>query len=254
MFLIYPLQIVLLLYGTSWPWTFAYSSSWGKLMARYANAVDQIDITRGRCVPAPPFQKHSAQRVLDSLNPYSASDDLRLILDLIAYKSGLGLALKVLAGLEVDVMNNWRPHKTLAKLSEAEGLQVSWKDPLAVLYLLPLPPELNLHFGVDVTHGPNGDHAVRIVGYDERRYYQRVWHSARPSTVQLKMADSFNYTEAFAELVERPTKVDVWTIVDGQMVAKSTAFVIDAREGESKGSEKIGRQAHRAFNNTQNVR
>ena len=35
--------------------------------------------------------KTSLERIVDALNPYTASPNIRLILDMIAYKSGLGI-------------------------------------------------------------------------------------------------------------------------------------------------------------------
>ena len=51
------------------------------------------------------------EKVVDTLNPYSNSQNIKLILDLVACRAGVGLALKLLAFLEVDVQNNWKPFK-----------------------------------------------------------------------------------------------------------------------------------------------
>ena len=49
--------------------------------------------------------------MVDSLNPYIASANVRLILDLVASRAGVGLALRCLSFLEMDVQNNWNPFK-----------------------------------------------------------------------------------------------------------------------------------------------
>ena len=56
-------------------------------------------------------QKRKLVKVVDSLNPYIASANVRLILDLIATRAGVGLALRCLSFLEMDVQNNWKPFK-----------------------------------------------------------------------------------------------------------------------------------------------
>ena len=99
--------------------------------------LNKIDVARGRCVPVPSsamltasrfsimastlpksvmhmphkISKTSVERVVDALNPYTASPNIRLILDMVAHKSGLGVALRNLAFLEIDVHNNWRPFR-----------------------------------------------------------------------------------------------------------------------------------------------
>ena len=56
-------------------------------------------------------QKRKLVKVVDSLNPYIASANVRLILDLVATRAGVGLALRCLSFLEMDVQNNWKPFK-----------------------------------------------------------------------------------------------------------------------------------------------
>ena len=59
------------------------------------------------------------EKVLRVLNPYLSSLNIRLILDLVAARSGgVGVALQLLAFLEVDVQNNWRPFKPELQLVE----------------------------------------------------------------------------------------------------------------------------------------
>lgn len=102
------------LYGLAWPWIVALSS-WGQLMQKYSESLNKIDIARGRCVPMPSamihssrfslmasplqmlstsnmlpkrasFSRTSIERIVDALNPYTASPNIRLILDMVAYK------------------------------------------------------------------------------------------------------------------------------------------------------------------------
>ena len=56
-------------------------------------------------------QRQRTVKVVDSLNPYIASANVRLVLDLIAARAGVGLALRCLSFLELDVQNNWKPFK-----------------------------------------------------------------------------------------------------------------------------------------------
>ena len=103
---------------------------------------------------------------------------------------------------------------------------------MAILYLMPLPEDLNLHFGIDISFKSisNRERFIRIIGYDERRYYQRVWHSSRSSSVEMKMTESFSYCETFRDIEDNEdiAQVDVWTIVDGQMIAKTSGTVHDS--------------------------
>lgn len=99
------------IYGLIWPWMVALSP-WGQLMDKYTKSLDKIDVARGRCVPMPSdmvnssrfslatslpmfsrpdfsktkFPKTSLERLVDALNPYTASPNIRLILDMVAYR------------------------------------------------------------------------------------------------------------------------------------------------------------------------
>ena len=202
--------IGLCFYGLAWPWMVA-ASPWGQLMQKYSGILNKIDVARGRCVPvlsgasamlhhasskfsimAPNTPLHmlgrnltktSVERIVDALNPYTASPNIRLILDLVAYKSGLGVALRSLAFLEIDVHNNWRPFRPqlnfLVDPSGESSLEVSWKDPLAILYLIPVPSELQVHYGIEIEYGLGQDpieRLVEIVGYQESRYFRQIWY------------------------------------------------------------------------------
>ena len=95
-------------YSLMWPWIVA-TSPWGQLMQKYCTILNKIDVARGRCVPVPsnnmlhasrfsimattPMQmlsrnisKTSVERIVDALNPYTASPNIRLILDMVAHK------------------------------------------------------------------------------------------------------------------------------------------------------------------------
>ena len=106
-------NLCLSLYGLIWPW-FVSISSWGQLMQKYSDSLNKIDVARGRCVPMPSSVAHSSrfslmasplqmltqsnviskkvsaktsiERIVDALNPYTASPNIRLILDMVAYK------------------------------------------------------------------------------------------------------------------------------------------------------------------------
>ena len=71
---------------------------------------------------------------------------------------------------------------------EPSHLNLIWRDPLAVLYLTPVPKELELHYGIEITflkrneksHGEgleiddSRDQVVEIVGYDETRFFRNM--------------------------------------------------------------------------------
>ena len=243
--MIFALQVLLLIWATMWPWLNT-RSLWGKVMRAYSHTTDKLDVVRGRSVPSPSKRgggqggksaKYSAHRVLGSLNPYAASENIRLVLDLVAAKSGIGLAFKCLAAIEVDVQSNWRPQKLSFELRQDDTLEVVWEDPLAVVYLAPVPKQLQLHYGVSVNFSsgcPCPDDVVAVVGYDESRFYQQVWRSSRPGKVHMNIAEAaLTYKESFSGIPRQVygAQVEVWTIVDGQLVAKAAEFRY-LREGE----------------------
>ena len=47
------MQTLLLVYGCMWRWLWT-TSLWGRLMANYCRTIKQLDVVRGRSVPAPP--------------------------------------------------------------------------------------------------------------------------------------------------------------------------------------------------------
>ena len=78
-------------------------------------------------------------------------------------------------------------------------LNLIWRDPLAVLYLTPVPKELELRYGIEITFLKTGgkpssnggtatlidetrDQVVEIVGYDETRFFRHM-NAKPPSSV-----------------------------------------------------------------------
>lgn len=87
--------------------------------------------------------------------------------------------------------NNWRPFRpqltfVIDSASSDLSLEVSWKDPLAILYLNPVPKELQLHYGIEIIQSDHDDtdKLVEIVGYQESRYFRQIWHYHRSSSIE----------------------------------------------------------------------
>ena len=105
------------------------------------------------------------------------------------------------------------------------------------VYLAPVPKQLQLHYGISVNFSsgcPCPDDIVAVVGYDESRFYQQVWRSSRPGKVHMNLAEAaLTYKESFGGIPRQVygAQVEVWTIVDGQLVAKAAEFKY-FREGE----------------------
>ena len=215
-----------------------HRSLWGQLMSKYALANHKMDIVRGRAVPTPPFANRKSEQILDNLNPYDSSPDLRLLLDLISWRSGLGLALKTLAALEVDVQNNWRPFKFRVEArGPGLGLELIWKDPLAVLYVMPVPKSMKLFYGIEITSLRTGEKIIEIVGFEEKRYYQQIFKTSSSNVELKRRGDKFEYKETFPDLNE-PVTVELWTIVDGQLIAKSSGTMDITRQRVSDPKSK----------------
>jgi len=100
-----------------------------QIMKHYSSFLAKIDVTRGRSVPSP-VENHRPVQVLSLLNPYNSSPDLKLLLDLIATKSGSGLAIRCLAMMETDFAESWAPTGLQVEF-EAENVVVYWKDALS---------------------------------------------------------------------------------------------------------------------------
>ena len=77
---------------------------------------------------------HISFKVLPLLNPYNSSPDLKLLLDLIATKSGSGLAIRCLAMMETDFAESWAPTGLQVEF-EAENVVIYWKDAVVINYL-----------------------------------------------------------------------------------------------------------------------
>ena len=81
-----------------------------------------------------------------------------------------------------------------------------WRDPLAVLYLTPVPRELELHYGIEITFlksskDSNGetlvvdearDQVVEIVGYDETRFFRNMNNKSTAANAAPTQAESDN--------------------------------------------------------------
>ena len=130
------------------------------------------------------------------------------------------MALRNLAFLEIDVHNNWRPFRPQINFVASDSntsqlsLEVSWKDPLALLYLKPVPNDLQVHYGIEIEYGNLEDtqKLVEIVGYQETRYFRQIWHyqhhgsisSVEGSTLTLTQdkteTEGFAYRELFSNV------------------------------------------------------
>eukprot|EP00096_Caligus_rogercresseyi_P015671 TRINITY_DN813_c2_g1_i1.p1 TRINITY_DN813_c2_g1~~TRINITY_DN813_c2_g1_i1.p1 ORF type:complete len:682 (+),score=185.01 TRINITY_DN813_c2_g1_i1:292-2337(+) len=221
-------QFGVLGYALLWSFLIMKKSLWGQLMNVYKRTLDKIDIARGRCVPSPPNQRR-AERILDALNPYISSENIQLVLDLLAYRAGVGVALRTLSHLEIDVQNNWKPFRLGSKVLSNGALEVTWKDPLAVIYLpASFPSRLRLHYGIEITftnEHTDMERIVEIIGYDETRYLQQVWNSSRPNSVAdlRSSSDSMQYVEVFRGIPSGAhVEIAVWTIVDGMLISRSS--------------------------------
>ena len=69
------------------------------------------------------------------------------------------------------------------------------------------------------------DELVKIVGYDESRYYRRVWHSSVKNSVDLDKSTETSklcYEENFPNLRSLTGVVEVFCVVDGHLIANSS--------------------------------
>ena len=214
------LQLVVLVLGLGWLLA-ARSLRLGRLMSLYSGYLAKVDVARGRSVPSPVEAK--PVQVLASLNPYTASPDLRLLLDLLAARRGSGLALRVLAQLEPDFAASWAPCGL--QLEAGEGaVRVYWKDALVTHYLASTS-SLQVHYGVEVEAG--GGLATRVISHQEVRFMKQTWRATQPAAVQLGLGAAgpeFIYHETFPlcgggeAAAEAAVVVRVWTVVNSQLV------------------------------------
>ena len=214
------LQLLVLVLGLGWLLA-ARSLRLGRLMSLYSGYLAKVDVARGRSVPSPVEAK--PVQVLASLNPYTASPDLRLLLDLLAARRGSGLALRVLAQLEPDFAASWAPCGL--QLEAGEGaVRVYWKDALVTHYLASTS-SLQVHYGVEVEAG--GGLATRVISHQEVRFMKQTWRATQPAAVQLGLGAAgpeFIYHETFPlcgggeAAAEAAVVVRVWTVVNSQLV------------------------------------
>ncbi len=139
-----------------------------------------------------------------------------------------------LLGLRFNLhLITWRLIIIIGEKTRETGkyFQVSWRDPLAILYLTPVPAELQLHYGIEIScqRGENTDKLVEIVGYQETRYFRQIWHyhhargsvegstmtldtpNANPNVEQTKDSsiEAFTYRESFSNIYPQDGPVQV---------------------------------------------
>lgn len=174
-----------------------------------------MDVARGRSVPSPVDK--SPVQVLSSLNPYNTSQDLKLLLDLIATKSGSGLALRCLAKLETDFSDSWSPTGLQAEF-EGECLLVYWKDPVVINYVT-TNKSLRIHYGVELEE-VGCITKTRIISHQEVRFMKQTWRTNNSGSVDLGNIDDFIYHESFpVSPLSSAATVRVWTVINGQLIS-----------------------------------
>ncbi len=115
------------------------------------------------------------------------------------------------------------------------------------MYLNPVSKELGVHYMVELYPAAKpDDRTVSIKGYDETRYYKRVWHSCAKNSIDLEKSkeEALRYEETYeADLPEGAlVNVRVWTVVDGHLVA-NTALAFNASKRQSNVIAKPPRSA-----------
>ena len=204
------------LLGLSWTLV-TRSRSFSQLMRLYSSYLDKVDVARGRSVPVPVDNHKSPVQILPSLNPYNTSPDLKLILDLIAAKSGSGLALRILATLEHDFNQSWAPTGLQAEW-EDDNLVIYWKDAIVVKYLAS-NPGLNIHYGLELEEAGRCSRA-KIISHQEVRFLKQTWRANNPSNIDLgHVVDDFIYHERLQCSPVLHLVVRVWTVVNGELIS-----------------------------------
>ena len=193
-------------------------------MKHYSSFLSKIDVTRGRSVPSP-LEKHKPVQVLSSLNPYNSSPDLKLLLDLIASKSGSGLAIRCLAKLEADFASNWAPTGVQVE-SEADNIVVYWKDAVVINYLTS-NSGIKIHYGVELEE-TDSTTKTRIISHQEVRFMKQTWRANNPASVNLGGVDDFIYHETFEDCsgMASTFTVRIWSVVNGQLISFSEKKLI----------------------------
>ena len=211
-------QCLALLYEAAWLLIYRDRGLTG-VLRQYSAFLAKVDVARGRSVPSPLAQERPEQ-VLPCLNPHSSSPDLQLLLDLLASRSGLGLALRCLAFLETDFSQSWAPSGLQADVG-CEEVSVFWTDPVVLRYIN--SEAFNLHYGVELDI-PGAARSSRIVSQQELRMLRQTWKKARADSVNLGDSEQFVYRETFrcqAVPSQAGCRLRVWTIVDGHLVSNS---------------------------------
>ena len=189
------------------------------LLSQYSSFLAKVDVARGRAVPSP-LNRQRTEQLLPSLNPHSSSPDLRLVLDLLASRSGLGLALRCLAFLEADFSQSWAPTGLQADIGEEEVV-VFWRDPVVLRYIS--TSAFSLHYGVELD-SPGAARSSRIVSQQEVRMLRQSWRKTNSEAVSLGEEGQFVYSETFPAQsgpAQAGCRLRVWTIVNGHLVSSA---------------------------------
>ena len=219
-------QITVLMLGLGWS-LISRNFQMSQIMRRYSSFLSKIDITRGRAVPSP-VEDHKPVQVLPELNPYNTSPDLKLLLDLVSSKSGSGLALRVLAKLEIDFAESWAPRGLqIEEEADAEsgGTQVTvyWKDAVVVNYIAGNNNNNNnngpkIHYGLELIETGTRTR-TKIISHQEVRFMKQTWRANHPGQVDLGSLEDFIYHETFPVMNKACVTARVWTVVSGQLIS-----------------------------------
>ena len=231
-------QLVALVIGLGWT-VITRNIVLTQLMKHYSSFLSKVDVARGRSVPSPPDNK--PVQVLPLLNPYDTSPDLKLLLDLIATKSGCGLAVRCLATMEPDFAESWTPSGLQAEI-EGDSVMVYWKDAVVINYLASCS-SLKVHYGVEVEE-MGCSVKTRIISHQEVRFMKQTWRANNPANVDLGTLDDFIYHESFdVNSGLGPVMVRVWTIVNGQLISFTEKKLI-GNMGYNQNSDSSSSSSH----------
>ena len=214
-------QITVLMLGLGWS-LISRNIQMSQIMRRYSSFLSKIDITRGRAVPSP-VEDHKPVQVLPELNPYNTSPDLKLLLDLVSSKSGSGLALRVLAKLEIDFAESWAPRGLqIEEEADAEsgGTQVTvyWKDAVVVNYIAGNNNGPKIHYGLELRE-TGARTRTKIISHQEVRFMKQTWRANHPGQVDLGSLEDFIYHETFPVMNKACVTARVWTVVSGHLIS-----------------------------------
>ena len=215
-------QVTVLLLGLGWS-LISRNIQMSQIMRRYSSFLSKIDITRGRAVPSP-VEDHKPVQVLPELNPYNTSPDLKLLLDLVSSKSGSGLALRVLAKLEIDFAESWAPRGLQIEEeadTESGGTQVTvyWKDAVVVNYIAGNNNNgPKIHYGLELVE-TGVRTRTKIISHQEVRFMKQTWRANHPGQVDLGSLEDFIYHETFLVMNKACVTARVWTVLNGQLIS-----------------------------------